>query len=147
MSHARGEPLHDVVKRLGPDKGEQIMRRATRGQTSVHIDAAPPHVYELVSDVTRMGEWSPETQRRTGVEGGEPSGTGTTFPESYVTKPDWAVTNWFNGLLLGIDDCDADLLDAMRTTLARNKPAAEEGDSQRRPLESGAPGTTSEARR
>jgi hypothetical protein len=176
------------------------MRRATRGQTSVHIDASPEQVYELVSGVTRMGEWSPETQRCTWVDGDgpavgarfkgynrrgrarwsntvevitaepgvefafrravlhcgvcdwryrmQPSGTGTTLTESYeVTKPDWAITNWFNGLLLGIDDRDADLLDGMRTTLARIKAAAEESDPQGRPHESGAPGTTSEARR
>lgn len=35
------------------------MKRATEGQASVHIDAAPELVYDLVSDVTRMGEWSP----------------------------------------------------------------------------------------
>src|SRR5438270_13263418 len=26
-----------------------------------HVQAAPDKLYELVSDVTRMGEWSPET--------------------------------------------------------------------------------------
>jgi hypothetical protein len=41
-------------------------RRATvpepvRGSDSVHIDAAPDVVWNLISDVTRMGEWSPET--------------------------------------------------------------------------------------
>ena len=30
------------------------------GQVTVHIDAPPEKVYDLVSDVTRMGEWSPE---------------------------------------------------------------------------------------
>ena len=162
------------------------MRRATRGQASIHIDASPEHVYDLVSDVTRMREWSPETQRCTWVVGAgpvvgarfkghnrrgrarwsntleviaaetgvefafrravlhcgvcdwryrmEPSGTGTTLTESYaVTKPDWAITNWFNGLMLGVDDRDADLLEGMRTTLARIKESAEkEGAAQRR---------------
>ncbi|HUP73351.1 MAG TPA: hypothetical protein VM282_09920 [Acidimicrobiales bacterium] len=51
---------------------------------------------------------------------------GTTLTESYeVTKPDWAITNWFNGLVLGIEDRDADLIEGMRTTLARIKEAAE----------------------
>lgn len=31
-----------------------------RGEASVHIDASAEEVYELVTDVTRMGEWSPE---------------------------------------------------------------------------------------
>ncbi|HUP73352.1 MAG TPA: SRPBCC family protein [Acidimicrobiales bacterium] len=39
------------------------MRRATSGQVSIHIDASPEQVYDLVTDVTRMGEWSPETHR------------------------------------------------------------------------------------
>ena len=34
-------------------------------QVSVDVDAPPEQVFELVSDVTRMGEWSPES---TGAE-------------------------------------------------------------------------------
>ena len=33
------------------------------GTATVHIDATPEAVYDLVSDITRMGEWSPETYR------------------------------------------------------------------------------------
>ena len=33
----------------------------TSGSASTHIDASPEAVYDLVADVTRMGEWSPET--------------------------------------------------------------------------------------
>jgi uncharacterized protein YndB with AHSA1/START domain len=32
----------------------------TAGQVTVHIDAPPERLYDLISDVTRMGEWSPE---------------------------------------------------------------------------------------
>lgn len=39
------------------------MKPATKGAASIHIDAPPAQVYALVSDVTRMGEWSPETYR------------------------------------------------------------------------------------
>jgi uncharacterized protein YndB with AHSA1/START domain len=39
------------------------MKRATRGAVTVHVDASPERVYALVSDVTRMAEWSPETYR------------------------------------------------------------------------------------
>ena len=39
------------------------MSEPTTAQTSMEIDAAPDVVYDLVSDVTRMGEWSPETTR------------------------------------------------------------------------------------
>ena len=31
------------------------------GEVSLHIDAAPEKVWALVSDVTRIGEFSPET--------------------------------------------------------------------------------------
>jgi hypothetical protein len=37
------------------------MRTGTTGEAHVHIEATPGHVYRVVSDVSRMGEWSPET--------------------------------------------------------------------------------------
>jgi hypothetical protein len=36
---------------------------AESASVSMHVDAPPEAVYELVSDLPRMGEWSPETQR------------------------------------------------------------------------------------
>lgn len=30
------------------------------GQVQIHIEAPPEKIYTLVSDVARMGEWSPE---------------------------------------------------------------------------------------
>jgi hypothetical protein len=32
-------------------------------EVSVHVKASPHHVYALVADVTRMGDWSPECHR------------------------------------------------------------------------------------
>jgi hypothetical protein len=155
------------------------MKRATRGAVTVHVSAAPERIYALVSDVTRMGEWSPETYRCRWIDSDglapgarfkgynrrgrarwsntlvvvsaepgreftfrrdvlacgvcdwtyrmEPDGEGgTLLTESYeVTKPDWPITNWLNGLLLGVADRDEDLLAGMRTTVARIKAAAE----------------------
>ncbi len=40
--------------------GEPQMKRGTTGRAEVHVEAPPGTVYDLVSDVTRMGEWSPE---------------------------------------------------------------------------------------
>ena len=34
-----------------------------QGQSQVYIEAPPEKIYQLVSDVTRMGEWSPECRR------------------------------------------------------------------------------------
>jgi hypothetical protein len=39
------------------------MKQGTRGEASLHVDMEPDQLYELVTDVTRMGEWSPETFR------------------------------------------------------------------------------------
>ncbi|HEY3702854.1 MAG TPA: SRPBCC family protein [Acidimicrobiales bacterium] len=36
------------------------MDRGTTGEARIHVDLAPDAVYDLVADVTRMGEWSPE---------------------------------------------------------------------------------------
>jgi uncharacterized protein YndB with AHSA1/START domain len=35
--------------------------RPLRGEVAVHVDATPEEVWALVSDVTRIGEFSPET--------------------------------------------------------------------------------------
>ena len=36
------------------------MRKGTTAEVSVHVAAPPEVVWATVSDVTRMGEWSPE---------------------------------------------------------------------------------------
>ena len=36
------------------------MRQGTRGEASVEIQATPEEVYDTVSDITRVPEWSPE---------------------------------------------------------------------------------------
>jgi uncharacterized protein YndB with AHSA1/START domain len=41
------------------------------GSSTVHIEAPPERVWSLVSDVTRMGDWSPETYEASWV--GEPA--------------------------------------------------------------------------
>lgn len=33
------------------------------GQATMHIQASPEKIYAMVTDVTRMGEWSPETRK------------------------------------------------------------------------------------
>jgi Polyketide cyclase / dehydrase and lipid transport len=36
------------------------MKKGTTSQAQERVDASPEVVYDLVTDVTRMGEWSPE---------------------------------------------------------------------------------------
>ena len=45
------------------------MKQGARGEAQVHVDAPPQVVYGVVSDVKRMGEWSPETIKCDWIEG------------------------------------------------------------------------------
>ena len=45
------------------------MKQGATGEARVHVDAAPQQVYDIVSDVTRMGEWSPECRDAEWTEG------------------------------------------------------------------------------
>ena len=49
----------------------------TTAQAEVEIDAPAAAVYDLVTDVTRMGEWSPECVKCEWI--GEPGQVGSTF--------------------------------------------------------------------
>lgn len=58
------------------------------------IDAAPEVIYDLVSDVTRMGEWSPETVGANWLNGATAAVPGAKFkgknkagPNVWSTKP------------------------------------------------------------
>ena len=61
---------------------------------TIHIDAPPEAVYDLVSDVTRMGEWSPETYACEWLDGATGPAVGARFkgsnrmgPAKWSTKP------------------------------------------------------------
>lgn len=49
------------------------------GTASVHIDAPPEKVWALVSDVTRMGEWSSEVHEAAWTEGATGPAAGARF--------------------------------------------------------------------
>lgn len=64
------------------------------GRATVHIDAPPEKVYAMVSDVTRMGEWSPETHTCRWIDGATGPAVGARFKGSnkrgiirWSTKP------------------------------------------------------------
>lgn len=50
-----------------------------RGQVQVYIEAPPEKVYAMLSDITRMGEWSPECYRCEWVDGTSSPSTGARF--------------------------------------------------------------------
>jgi uncharacterized protein YndB with AHSA1/START domain len=45
------------------------VKTARSGEVRIHIDASPDRVWELVADLERMGEWSPECYRVEWIEG------------------------------------------------------------------------------
>jgi hypothetical protein len=55
------------------------MRAGTTGQAQVEIEGAADALYDLVSDVTRMGEWSPETTRCRWIDGASGPEVGARF--------------------------------------------------------------------
>jgi hypothetical protein len=70
------------------------MKKGTTGSATIHIDAPPEKVYGLVSDVTRMGEWSPETHTCVWLDGATGPKVGARFKGSnrngfarWSTKP------------------------------------------------------------
>lgn len=70
------------------------MKKGTTGQAFVHINASPEKVYELVTDVRRMGEWSPECRQCEWLDGATGPEVGARFKGSnkngmfrWSTKP------------------------------------------------------------
>ena len=49
------------------------------GTATVHVDASPEAVYDLVADVTRMPEWSPETYKAEWLGGATGAVAGARF--------------------------------------------------------------------
>ncbi len=71
------------------------MKSGTTGQARVYVAAPPEALYDMVSDVTRMGEWSPETIRCEWIDGATGPASGArvkgTNKRSFVrwsTKPE-----------------------------------------------------------
>jgi hypothetical protein len=70
------------------------MDKGTIGKVSTTIGVAPEVLYDLVSDVRRMGEWSPECQRCEWIDGATGPAVGARFKGSnahgrarWSTKP------------------------------------------------------------
>ncbi len=55
------------------------MKQGTTATAHVHVDAPPEVVYALVTDVTRMGEWSPETVKCEWIDGATGPAVGARF--------------------------------------------------------------------
>ena len=55
------------------------MKKGTKAEVQVYVDAPPQLVYRVVSDVRRMGEWSPETIKCDWLEGATGPAVGARF--------------------------------------------------------------------
>jgi uncharacterized protein YndB with AHSA1/START domain len=55
------------------------MPTARRGHSSIDVAAPPERVYDLIADVSRMGEWSPECYRCEWLDGATAAAPGVRF--------------------------------------------------------------------
>lgn len=60
-----------------------------RAEALIHVDASPERVYDLVADVTRMGEWSPETVSCEWVDGATAAEVGAWFEGTNRARATW----------------------------------------------------------
>ena len=70
------------------------MKSARSGQEQIHIEAPPSRVYELLSHVEGMGEWSPECYRVEWLDGARsPAAPGARFQGwNRYGRMKWSVT-------------------------------------------------------
>ena len=70
-----------------------VYAHPVRGSVTVHIAAPPRQVWELVSDVTRIGEFSPETFEAEWIGGATGPGVGARF-RGHVKRNGIGPTYW-----------------------------------------------------
>jgi uncharacterized protein YndB with AHSA1/START domain len=70
------------------------MPSARQGEVNIHIDAPPEAVWDVLADVERMGEWSPECYRVEWLDGARPPAkAGARFKGSNRSgRLKWSVT-------------------------------------------------------
>lgn len=63
------------------------------GSVTVHMDASPDRIWELVSDVTKIGRYSPETFEAEWLDGATGPAVGARF-RGHVKRNGWGPTYW-----------------------------------------------------
>jgi Polyketide cyclase / dehydrase and lipid transport len=56
-----------------------VMKLGTQGQVHVEVHASPTDVYDTVSDISRMGAWSPECRHCAWIDGATGPAVGARF--------------------------------------------------------------------
>ncbi len=75
----------------------------TCGSEQTVIDATPDHIYDMVADLPRMGEWSPECQRVEWVDGATGPTKGAKFVGHNRTGPKLLIRWSRHGRVLAAD--------------------------------------------
>ena len=73
-----------------------------KGSVTVHIAAPPGLVWELISDVTRIGDYSPETFEAEWLDGGDEPRAGARF-RGHVRRNGWGPVYWTTCTVLTAD--------------------------------------------
>jgi hypothetical protein len=79
---------------------EGVMQRLTSDEVRAHVAAPPERVYRLVSDVTRIPEWSPEVVGCTWLDGATGPAVGARFRAR--NKKGWF--SWSNKPVVDVAD-------------------------------------------
>lgn len=70
------------------------MAGATRGEAKLTISETPDRLYALVTDISRMGEWSPECRRCEWIEGASGPVVGARFRgHNRIANHRWTTTS------------------------------------------------------
>ena len=64
-----------------------------RGSVTVHMDASSDQIWDLVSDVTKIGRYSPETFEAEWLDGATGPAVGARF-RGHVKRNGWGPTYW-----------------------------------------------------
>ena len=88
------------VNRPDSERGDMTDRK-DHDEVSIDIEASPEHVYALVSDITRMGEWSPECRRCTWSRGATGPEVGARFK---ARNKGGRGPSWFNTPVVTVAD-------------------------------------------
>jgi uncharacterized protein YndB with AHSA1/START domain len=73
-----------------------------KGSVTVHIAAPPGLVWDLISDVTRIGDYSPETFGAEWLDGGDRPRAGARF-RGHVRRNGWGPVYWTTCTVLTAD--------------------------------------------
>jgi uncharacterized protein YndB with AHSA1/START domain len=65
-----------------------------RAQVTLHIDAPPDKVWALVSDITKMGEYSPEVVEAEWLDGATTAAVGARYRGHVKRNEKWPVLYW-----------------------------------------------------